>query len=91
MAADDVQLPDLEVIQRFSLAVRGATAPRAEVVAALQADLDWLTSGGSRPAPPAPAKVTKATKAAPAEGVSPPRKRAARRTVPRTSPPASEA
>ena len=89
MAADDVQLPDLEVIQRFSLAVRGATAPRAEVVAALQADLAWLTSGGSRPEPPAPAPA-RATKAASAAS-APPRKRPARRAVPRTSPSAPEA
>lgn len=41
--ADDVSLTDLEVIQRYSLAVRGATAPRADLVAALQADLAWLT------------------------------------------------
>jgi hypothetical protein len=45
MADDDVQLTDLEVIQRYSLAVRGATASRDELVAALQADLDWLTGG----------------------------------------------
>ncbi len=49
--ADDVQLTDLEVIQRYSLAVRGATAPRADLVAALQADLDWLRSGRKAPAP----------------------------------------
>ena len=42
MADDDVQLTDLEVIQRWSLAVRSATADRAEVVAALRADLAWL-------------------------------------------------
>lgn len=42
MADDDVQLTDLEVIQRWSLAVRRATAERAEVVAALRADLAWL-------------------------------------------------
>ena len=46
MADDDVQLTDLEVIQRYSLAVRGATASRAELVAALQVDLAWLL--GSR-------------------------------------------
>lgn len=50
MADDDVQLTDLEVIQRYSLAVRGATASRAELVAALQADLAWL-QGGRRTAP----------------------------------------
>ncbi|MEX2289629.1 MAG: hypothetical protein WD794_04795 [Mycobacteriales bacterium] len=54
MTGDDVQLTDLEVIQRFSLAVRGATASRAAVVAALQADLDWLT-GARRAAPTEPA------------------------------------
>lgn len=53
MADDDVQLTDLEVIQRFSLAVRGATASRAEVVAALQADLAQL---GAAPAPRAAAR-----------------------------------
>ena len=42
MADDDVQLTDLEVIQRWSLAVRSASADRAEVVAALRADLAWL-------------------------------------------------
>lgn len=42
MADDDVQLTDLEVIQRYSLAVRGASASRAELISALQADLEWL-------------------------------------------------
>jgi DNA-binding protein HU-beta len=60
-SADEVQLPDLQVIQRYSLAVRGATAPVADVVAALQADLAWLTAGArrtpttTRPATSAPA------------------------------------
>jgi hypothetical protein len=49
---DDVQLPDLQVIQRYSLAVRGATAPRADVIAALEADLAWLTGGRRRTATP---------------------------------------
>ena len=48
VSGDDVQLPDLQVIQRYSLAVRGATAPVADVVAALQADLAWLTGGSRR-------------------------------------------
>jgi hypothetical protein len=47
--ADDVQLTDLEVIQRWSLAVRSASADRAEVVAALRADLAWVE--GRRPSP----------------------------------------
>lgn len=44
--ADDVQLPDLEVIRRYSLAVRSGTAPRDELIAALEADLAWLTGAG---------------------------------------------
>jgi hypothetical protein len=55
--ADDVQLTDLEVIQRYSLAVRGATASRDELVAALQADLDWLRGGRRAAAKGAPAKI----------------------------------
>jgi hypothetical protein len=59
MAADDsVQLTDLQVIQRYSLAVRAAAAPRADLVAALRADLAWLTSK------PAPAKKAAAKPAA---------------------------
>ncbi len=60
-SGDDVQLPDLQVIQRYSLAVRGATAPVADVIQVLQADLAWLT-GGSRPRP-APASKTPVKKA----------------------------
>lgn len=48
---DDVQLTDLEVIARYSLAVRAASAPREEVVAALEADLAWLTGEVRRRAP----------------------------------------
>lgn len=65
MADDDVQLTDLEVIQRYSLAVRGASAARSEVIAALQADLDWL-KGSRRAAPakaPAPSLGTSPAKA----------------------------
>lgn len=64
MADDDVQLTDLEVIQQFSLAVRGASASRADVVAALEADLAFLN--GTRKAAPVkkaavkvPAKTTR--------------------------------
>ena len=76
-SADDVQLPDLQVIQRYSLAVRGATAPRRDVIAALEADLAWLTGTGRRRATPVagtaivpapdnkPAAVQRTTKAAP--------------------------
>lgn len=55
---DDVQLTDLSVIQQFSLAVRGATADREAVVAALEADLAWLTDGKR-----APAKAARSRKA----------------------------
>jgi hypothetical protein len=70
--ADDVQLPDLEVIALYSLAVRAATAPREEVIAALEADLAWLTAGR-----PARRPSTQATAAAPA----PSRRRRAPRTA----------
>ncbi len=69
MAADaDVSLPDLVVIQRFSLAVRAATAPRSEVIAALEADLAYLRgsgrdAAGTSASEAAPARVAKATKA----------------------------
>lgn len=54
-----VDLTDLEVIRRFSLAVRQGTATRADVVAALTADLDRLgapvpASSRPRPAKPSP-------------------------------------
>ena len=76
MADDDVQLTDLEVIQRYSLAVRGASAARSDVIAALQADLDWL-KGGRRAAP---AKT--AAKAPAKAAAKPPAKRApAKRTA----------
>ena len=39
---DEVRLPDLEVIRRFSIAVKRERAPVDEVVAALQADLDAI-------------------------------------------------
>jgi hypothetical protein len=64
--ADDVRLTDLEVIQRYSIAVRGETATREELVEALRADLAFLE--GSRRAAakpsPRPAKATKPAKAA---------------------------
>ena len=56
MADDDVQLTDLEVIQQFSLAVRGASAPRAQVIAALESDLAYLKAAKKAPAQKAPAK-----------------------------------
>lgn len=63
---DDVRLTDLEVIQRYSIAVRGETADRAELVAALKADLAWLEGGRRAPAKPATAKPAPARTAKPA-------------------------
>jgi hypothetical protein len=76
--AGDVQLTDLHVIQEFSLAVRGATAPRAVVIEALEADLAWLrgASPTTQPAEPVAAPVKAARKAA----VRPAKKATPRRT-----------
>lgn len=75
-ASDDVHLPELEVIQRFSLAVRGATAPREAVVAALRADLARLT--GEQPGSAADAiKGTARRPARRADGPPPARRAAA--------------
>jgi hypothetical protein len=67
--SDTVQLTDLEVIQQFSLAVRGATASRRDVIAALESDLAFLggrRSAGAGPLGRAAATVAPAKKAAPA-------------------------
>jgi hypothetical protein len=42
--ADSVQLTDLDVITRYSIAVRTATADRDELIETLRADLTWLES-----------------------------------------------
>ena len=76
--ADDVQLTDLEVIQRYSLAVRGATADRADLVAALESDLAWLTGRSRRAAEAAPAPAPAKTSARKA-----PAKRAATKRTPK--------
>ena len=74
MADDRVELTELDVITRYSLAVRAATADRAELIAALRADLAWLESG--RRARPAASRST----ARPA-----PAKRAAKKTATRAT------
>ena len=43
-----VELTDLDVISRYSLAVRMATADRDELIVALRSDLEWLQGGRSR-------------------------------------------
>jgi hypothetical protein len=42
---DRIELTDLDVITRYSLAVRAATADRDELIDTLRADLDWLEAG----------------------------------------------
>ena len=49
--SDRVDLTELDVITRYSLAVRHGTAERGEVIDALRADLAWLESGRTTPAP----------------------------------------
>src|SRR4051812_34060561 len=88
---DDVQLPDLQVIQRYSLAVRGASAPAADVIAALQADLAWLTGGARRR--PAPGDKVASARKAPAADEAPANKPAARKpavTKPAVTKPAAK-
>ena len=45
---DRVDLTELDVITRYSLAVRAATADRSELIAVLRADLEWLEGGRRR-------------------------------------------
>jgi hypothetical protein len=75
MADDDVQLTDLEVIQQFSLAVRGATASRAQVIAALESDLAYVKGAVKKAAP----KAAPRTASAKAPAKKAPAKKAARR------------
>jgi hypothetical protein len=46
--ADPIQLTDLDVIARYSIAVRSASADRDELVETLRADLAWLERGRTR-------------------------------------------
>jgi hypothetical protein len=56
--ADPVELTDLDVITRYSLALRTATAERDELIHVLRADLAWLEA--ERPRPPAARRRTRA-------------------------------
>jgi hypothetical protein len=47
---DRIDLTELDVITRYSLAVRHGTADRGEIIDALRADLAWLESGRRTPA-----------------------------------------
>jgi hypothetical protein len=53
---EDVRLPDLETIRRFSIAVRSEHAPAEQVLEALEMDLLKVQAAlGRRPAPRAAA------------------------------------
>jgi hypothetical protein len=59
---DRIELTDLDVITRYSLAVRSATADRGELIAALREDLAWLEGGRSRRRPARPSGAVAAKK-----------------------------
>ncbi len=68
-----VDLTDLETIRRFSLAVRQPTASRADLVAALSADLERLGAaqppkGRPRPVKPSPTGRTTTGRPRPSRG-----------------------
>jgi hypothetical protein len=68
MAASDddrVELTELDVITRYSLAVRHASAPREELIAALRDDLAWLEGGRRRTAPKSTATAAARNQAKP--------------------------
>jgi hypothetical protein len=69
---DRVDLTELDVITRYSLAVRVATADRAELIEALRTDLAWLEDGRAR--------TTTTTRRAPSARRTPARNTAARRS-----------
>ncbi|TMK23370.1 MAG: hypothetical protein E6G68_00150 [Actinobacteria bacterium] len=52
---EDVRLPDLETIRRFSIAVRSEHAPAEQVIEALEMDLAKLQQALGRRAAPRPA------------------------------------
>jgi hypothetical protein len=58
LAVDEVRLPDLETIRRFSIAVRSEHAPAEEVIEALRTDLERIEGAlrGRRPASASPAR-----------------------------------
>ena len=78
--ADSVELTDLEVIRRYSLAVRAGSAERSELLAALRSDLAWLEGGrraAAREARPTPSPG-RPTPGRPSPGRKAPRKATSR-------------
>ncbi len=63
---DQVRLPDLETIRRFSIAVRSEHAPAEQVLEALQMDLERVKGalGGAAASPARTRKAPSAGRAA---------------------------
>ena len=64
--ADEVRLVDLEVIKRYSLAVRQESAPAEDLLAVLDASRDAVLAAmgpAERPEKPKPARKPRAKKA----------------------------
>jgi hypothetical protein len=80
-AGDPVVLTDLEVITRYSLALRAASAEREEIVRVLRDYLEWLTATAPRPSPE-PAQAPEPPSVREAAPTSRPARPARRRTVP---------
>ena len=56
--ADEVRLVDLEVIKRYSLAVRQESAPAEDLLAALEHSRDVVLAAMGSAAPTSPARKT---------------------------------
>jgi hypothetical protein len=56
--SDRVDLTELDVITRYSLAVRHGTADRDELIEALRGDLAWLEAGRRTTTRRTPARKT---------------------------------
>lgn len=85
----DVRLTDLEVIQRYSIAVRGETADREELLEAVRADLAWLEGGARRRSAAASepsAKPAKPAKRPAAKAAATPAKRSAAKPAKKAAP-----
>ena len=70
--ADPVQLTDLDVITRYSIAVRKATADRDELIETLRGDLSWLERGLRRTRPNEPVAADEKPDAVPADEIAEP-------------------
>lgn len=66
---EDFRLVDLEIIKRYSLAVRQETAPAAEILALLEASREAVLSALGLPAP---RRRRASRRRPPAEGSGPP-------------------